>query len=87
MGQKGSLAACSPRKASFVFLCPWLACVAFHAQEYKWYFLGVVTVLITLEAPKLQCFNKVVDVLVVSMQRKLPGGASVQVIDVFAERV
>ena len=36
-----------------------------QAQEYTWYFLGVVTVLITVEAPQLQCFNKVVDVYVV----------------------
>ena len=31
---------CSPRKASFVFSRPWLACVAFHAEEYEWYLLS-----------------------------------------------
>ena len=71
--QKGSYVVDSGRMQSeegfLRFLCPWLACVAFHAQEYKWYFLCVVTVLITVEAPQLQCFNKVVDVTIVVIEK------------------
>ena len=39
----------SPRKASFVFSCPWLALVAFHAQEYKWHFLALRLVVLVCE--------------------------------------